>query len=92
MNVILVNVVGYPVGAPFKPNIRYCDEIFSEVDYISQRFAYLSLMFLNLLFLHTGIIVISPLLSCVGFRVSLLHILPAPLPHLHLLPHSGSVT
>lgn len=50
MNVILVKVVRHHVGNPFKPNITYCDEIFSKSGYIS---AYLCLMYLSLLFLHT---------------------------------------
>lgn len=52
MNVILVKVLRHPVGNLFKPNIIYCDEIFSKAGYIS---ADLCLMYLNLLFLHTGI-------------------------------------
>ena len=39
----LVKVVRCPMWAPFKPNMKYCDETFSKTGYTSQSFACLYL-------------------------------------------------
>lgn len=56
MNVVLVKVVGvlWETLYKYKPNIKYSDDTFHKTGYSSQRFAYLHLILVSLLLLHTG--------------------------------------